>query len=143
MFKQILIPIDLEEPDFSQAALDLGLREIDRDGGTIHLMTVIPGFTSPLVASYFKKSAVKKAHAAVDQHLIEFAEQKLPADVDRALTVHQGNPAERIIKQAKRVKADLIIMTAHHRGSVDHVLLGSNSARVVERAGCSVLVLRP
>ncbi len=143
MFKQILIPVDLEEPEFSHMALELGLREIDREGGTLHLMTVIPGFSSPLVASYFKKSVVKKAHAAVDQHLIDFAEQKLPADVDRALTVHQGNPAERIIKQAKKIKADLIIMTAHHRGAVDHVLLGSNSARVVERAGCSVLVLRP
>tara|TARA_R110001583_G_scaffold13663_6_gene58252 strand:- start:402 stop:833 length:432 start_codon:yes stop_codon:yes gene_type:complete len=142
MFKQILVPVDLEEPEFSKVALDLALREIDREGGTIHLMTVIPGFTSPLVASYFKKSAVKKAHAAVDQHLLDYAEQKLPADVKHALSVHQGNPAERIIKQAKKINADLIIMTAHHRNVVDHALLGSNSARVVERAGCSVLVLR-
>lgn len=143
MFKQILVPVDLEEPEFSRAAVDLALREIDRDGGTIHLMTVIPGFNSPLVASYFKKSVVEKAHAAVDQHLIDYAEQQLPAAVKRALSVHQGNPAERIIKQAKRVGADLIIMTAHHRNAIDHALLGSNSARVVERAGCSVLVLRP
>ncbi|MEH6825131.1 MAG: universal stress protein [Motiliproteus sp.] len=143
MFKHILIPVDVEEPEFSDAALELGLREIDRDGGTLHLMTVIPGFSSPLVASYFKKSEVKKAHAAVDQHLLDYAQAKLPVDVQRSLSVHQGNPAERIVKQAKRIGADLIIMTAHHRGKIDHALLGSNSSRVVERAGCSVLVLRP
>ncbi len=143
MFKHILIPVDVEEPEFSDAALELALREIDRDGGTLHLMTVIPGFSSPLVASYFKKSEVKKAHAAVDQHLLDYTQAKLPADVQRALSVHQGNPAERIVKQAKRIGADLIIMTAHHRGKIDHALLGSNSSRVVERAGCSVLVLRP
>ena len=143
MFKEILIPVDLEEPEFSQSALELGLREMDKQGGTIHLMTVIPGFTSPLVASYFRKKDVEKAHAAVDQHLIDYANDKLPEDVRRKLSVHQGNPAERIVKQAKKIDADLIIMTAHHRNAVDHVLLGSNSSRVVERAGCSVLVLRP
>lgn len=143
MFKHILIPIDLEEPQFSDQAIEVALREVDRDGGELHLMTVIPGFSSPLVASYFKKSAVEKAHEAVEQHLLDFAHQKLPADVVRSLSVHQGNPAERIVKQAKRMAADLIIMTAHHRGKVDHALLGSNSARVVERALCSVLVLRP
>ncbi|WP_207061172.1 universal stress protein [Motiliproteus sp. SC1-56] len=142
MFKKILIPVDLEEPQFSDRAIALGLREVDREGGDIHLMTVIPGFSSPLVASYFKRSDVKKAHEAVDQHLIDFAHEKIPADVHRTLSVHQGNPAERIIKQAKRLGADLIIMTAHHRGKVDHVLLGSNSQRVVDRAPCSVLVLR-
>ncbi len=143
MFKHILVPVDLEEPTFSDAAIELALREIDREGGEIHLMTVIPGFNSPLVASYFKKSAVDKAHKAIDEHLAEFAKQKLPDDVPRHLSVHQGNPAERIVKQAKQAGADLIIMTAHHRGRLDHALLGSNSFRVVDHAECSVLVLRP
>lgn len=143
MFKHILIPVDLEEPQFSDEAIEVGLREVDRDGGEIHLMTVIPGFSSPLVASYFKKSAVEKAHQAVEEHLVQFAKEKLPEGLKHHLSVHQGNPAERIIKQARRVGADLIIMTAHHRTKVDHALLGSNSSRVVERAGCSVLVIRP
>ena len=143
MFKQILVPIDIEEPQFSDRALVVALRELDPEVGNIHLMTVIPGFNSPLVASYFKKSAVDKAHEAIEQHLINFAEEKLPEGISRTLSVHQGNPAERIVKQARRNKADLIVMTAHHRGKVDQALLGSNCSRVVERAGCSVLVLRP
>lgn len=142
MFKQIIVPVDIEEPSFSDKAIELALREVDRAGGCIHLMTVIPGFNSPLVASYFKKSVVEKAHEAVEKQLQALAQKMLPAEVNRTLSVHQGNPAERIIKQAKRCNADLIIMTAHHRSKVDHVLLGSNSSRVVERAGCSVLVLR-
>ncbi|WP_339890809.1 universal stress protein [Neptuniibacter pectenicola] len=142
MFKQIIVPVDIEEPSFSDKAIELALRELD-SGGCIHLMTVIPGFNSPLVASYFKKSAVEKAHEAVEKQLQALAEEKLLPEVNRTLSVHQGNPAERIIKHALRCNADLIIMTAHHRGKVDHVLLGSNSSRVVERAGCSVLVLRP
>lgn len=142
MFKTILIPVDLEEPGFSRPAIEVALRELDRDGGKLHLMTVIPGFASPLVASYFDPAAVQKAHQAVDQHLVEFARQELPDDIQYDLSVHQGHPAERIVKQSKKVHADLIIMSAHHRGRLDSALLGSNSARVVERAKCSVLILR-
>jgi len=142
MFKNILIPVDLEEPAFARPAIEVALRELDRDTGTLHLMTVIPGFASPLVASYFDPAVVHKAHEAVDQHLLDFARQELPDDVRHHLTVHQGHPAKRIVEQAEKVHADLIVMSAHHRGRLDHALLGSNSSRVVERAHCSVLILR-
>lgn len=143
MFKQILIPVDLEEPQFSDEAIAVALREIQNGEGNIHLMTVIPGFSSPLVASYFNKALMEKAHQAVDDHLKVFAAEKIPAGVHCSLSVHQGHPADRIIHQANEIGADLIIMTAHHRSMVDHVLLGSNSSRVAERAACSVLLLRP
>ncbi|WP_020684003.1 universal stress protein [Marinobacterium rhizophilum] len=142
MFKTILIPVDLEEPAFAEPAIAVALRELDRDGGHIHLMTVMPGFVSPMVASFFDPAVLAKAHKAVDQHLVEYAATHLPADVAHTLSVHQGHPAERIIKEAAAINADLIIMSAHHRGRLDSALLGSNSARVVERAQCSVLLLR-
>ncbi len=143
MFKHILVPVDTEELHFSDEAMKVALREVDREGGVIHLMTVMPGYSSPLVASYFNAAAVKKAHTAVDARLCEYAHSMLPDGVVRKLSVHEGHPAERIIAQAKVINADLIIMTAHHRGRLDHAVLGSNSSRVVERAGSSVLVLRP
>ncbi|GGO87624.1 universal stress protein [Marinobacterium nitratireducens] len=142
MFKNILIPVDLEEPDFARPAIEVALRERDPDGGCVHLMTVIPGFASPLVASYFDPATVEKAHEAVDQHLLDFAHKELPADTPHHLTVHQGHPAKRIVEQAEKIHADLIIMSAHHRGRIDHALLGSSSARVVEHAHCSVMILR-
>nr|WP_067292458.1 universal stress protein [Marinobacterium profundum] len=142
MFKTILIPVDLEEPAFAQPAIAMALRELDPNGGTLHLMTVMPGFASPLVASYFDPAVLKKAHEGVNRHLVEFAAKQLPADVTHRLSVHQGNPAERIIKQAAAINADMIIMSAHHRSRLDSALLGSNSARVVERAQCSVMILR-
>ncbi|NVK42861.1 MAG: universal stress protein [Oceanospirillaceae bacterium] len=142
MFKTILLPVDLEEPGFSRPAIEVALRELDRDGGRVHLMTVIPGFASPLVASYFDPRAVDKAHKAVDAKLVEFARQELPDDVHYDMSVHQGHPAERIVEEAKNIHADLIIMSAHHRGRLDVAFLGSNSSRVVERAKCSVMILR-
>ncbi|WP_240476471.1 universal stress protein [Marinobacterium rhizophilum] len=104
--------------------------------------TMRQGLVSPMVASFFDPAVVAKVHKAVDQHLVEYAATHLHADVAHTLSVHQGHPAERIIKEAVAINADLIIMSAHHRGRLGSALLGSNSARVVERAQCSVLVLR-
>lgn len=143
MFKQILVPVDLNEPEFSRQAIEVAAREARQGQGEIHLMTVMPGVSSPLVADFFDQSAIHKAHEAVKTQLKAFAADQLPSDVAHSLSVHEGQPADRILFQARHIKADLIIMTAHHRSHLSEVLLGSNSSRVVERAACSVLIMRP
>ena len=142
MFKRILVPVDLNEPDFSESAVEMAIREARLDKGEIHVMTVMPGFNSPLVAGYFDADAVEKAREAVKAQLKSFAANRLPADLPHSLSVHEGQPADRIIHQAEHMGADLIILTAHHRSHLQEVLLGSNASRVVERAACSVLILR-
>jgi universal stress protein F len=142
MFKNILIPVDLEDTLFALEAIEVALRELDNQEGKLHLLTVIPGFTSPLVASFFDQASIDKAHKAVDQRLAEFADEAVPSVVPCNLMVKQGPAAETIIEFAKETDVDLIIMAAHHRGLLDHALLGSVSSRVVERAECSVTVLR-
>lgn len=142
MFKRVLVPIDLNEPDFSKGAIEAAIREARLDEGEIHLMAVMPGFNSPLVAGYFDASAVEKARNAVKEQLKAFAASSVPKDLHYSLSVHEGQPADRIIFQAKHIGADLIVLTAHHRSHLQEVLLGSNASRVVERAACSVLILR-
>jgi len=142
MFKRILVPIDMNEPAFSERAVDIALREARLGNGQIHLMTVLPGVGSPLVADYFEPEALERARAAVRAQLASFTEAHMPTDISHGLSVHEGHPANCILHQAERMSADLIVMTAHHRGPLESALLGSNSSRVVERANCSVLILR-
>lgn len=53
-----------------------------------------------------------------------------------------GRPAEAIVEEAARFRADLIIMGSRGRGPVRSALLGSVSAEVVDRAPCPVLIAR-
>ncbi|HKY71350.1 MAG TPA: universal stress protein [Nitrospira sp.] len=53
-----------------------------------------------------------------------------------------GNPADEILKVADTHEADLIVTGAKGLGAVGRFLLGSVSTRVVQHAGCSVLVVR-
>lgn len=142
MYKHILVPIDLNEPAFSAGAIDEAISRAREGQAEVHLMTVLPGFSSPLVADYFEAESVDRATESVKAQLKGLASKRIPADVAHSLSVHEGQPAERILFQAGHFQADLIIMTAHHRHHLEAVLLGSNSSRVVERASCSVLILR-
>lgn len=53
-----------------------------------------------------------------------------------------GNPAEDILKTARYVKADLIVMGSRGSTGGRRMFLGSVSNRVIHSAGCSVAVIR-
>jgi len=142
MFKNVLVPIDLAEPDFSRKAVELALREAEQNGAKLHFMTVVQGYNNALVASYFSESDHKKAVEAVAKELKQWAEKTIPSSVDVTLRVYEGQPAESVLYYAKKRDIDLIIMAAHNRSRVNEFLMGSTSHRVVDRSSCSVLVLR-
>ena len=53
-----------------------------------------------------------------------------------------GIPSEDIVRIAKELSVDLIIMGTHGRTGVSHALLGSVAEKVVQQAPCPVLVVR-
>lgn len=142
MFKKVLVPVDLAEPEFTREALQFALREL-RDGAEeLHMITVVPGFSNSLVASYFSQKDHNKAVEEVARQFYKEAASMLPADLEPILKVYEGSPAEMINRYIKKNSIDLVIMRAHHRNKIDEFLLGSVSARVAERAGCTVMLLK-
>jgi nucleotide-binding universal stress UspA family protein len=53
-----------------------------------------------------------------------------------------GNPAVEIIKSARNMRADLIVVGSRGLSGLKQMFLGSVSNKVVYRAGCSVAVIR-
>jgi nucleotide-binding universal stress UspA family protein len=50
---------------------------------------------------------------------------------------------EKLADYAKEQAIDLIVMATHGRSSVEHMLLGGTTEKLVRNAPCSVLVIRP
>ena len=142
MFKHILIPVDLQETEYAARAMSIALAQAREDRARLHVMTVVPGFGMPMVASFFPKGAMEKAMATVEAKLHEYVARNVPDDVDAACTVCQGHPAETITEEAKRLDVDLIVIPSHTRSKLDKRFIGSCAQRVVELAKCSVLVVR-
>ena len=57
--------------------------------------------------------------------------------------VEAGIPYNKIVKRAEEEKADLIVMSTHGRTGIEEIMLGSVTAKVVARASCPVLTIRP
>ncbi len=61
--------------------------------------------------------------------------------VDTALT--QGVPFAEIVRFAREGSFDLIVLSTHGRTGLKHALLGSVAEKVVRKAPCAVLTVRP
>ena len=99
MYNNILLPVDMEHTAESDRALKVAVEEARRSKAQLTVMTVAPGFGSPLVASYFDEGAVKEALKEVARHLKQYIDDNIPDDVEVDAVVAEGNHAEKILKQ--------------------------------------------
>jgi nucleotide-binding universal stress UspA family protein len=53
-----------------------------------------------------------------------------------------GDPADEILKAAKQLEAELIVMGARSLGPVERLVLGSVSTKVMHESGCDVLIVK-
>ena len=141
MYSNILLPVDMEHTGESARALEIAIEEAQRSKAKLTVMTVAPGFGSPLVASFFEKGAVKEALKEVARQLKQYIDDNFPDDVEIEAVVAEGNPAEKILQQGLVSKSDLIVL-ASHNSQIENLLLGSCAAKVVRHSHCTVTVVK-
>ncbi|MCP8937297.1 universal stress protein [Alsobacter sp. SYSU M60028] len=140
MFKTILVPVDLAEPEVSSPALKraVALGAItDANIVLVYVRSILPVTFMEYVPPSF------------DEEQQSDAEKKL-AEIAAALTfpkervssvVRMGSVYNEVLAEAAKQKADLIVIGSHHPGMATY-LLGSNASTIVRHADCSVLVVR-
>ncbi|OAN18986.1 universal stress protein [Photobacterium jeanii] len=143
MFKQILVPVDLNDKGFADKAVELAVWQAQQNNATIHLLNVLPGIHMSMVSSYFPKDAARQMKQDAQKQLKAFAEKFIPAEVLHHQYISEGKTWTTILEHAERVGADLIIMPSHKRSKIDKVMLGSVASKVVENSPINVLVLKP
>ncbi len=141
MYKDILLPVDLGNPDTQGKALGTAIEMAKAFDCNLHIMTIMPDFGESFVSSFFPVDYQEKALAAANEHLHAFVKEHIPADVKVQHIVAHGSIYGQIIDYAKKIDADLIIM-ASHRPELTDYLLGPNASQVTRHADCSVMVVR-
>jgi nucleotide-binding universal stress UspA family protein len=53
-----------------------------------------------------------------------------------------GDPADEILKAAKQFEAELIVMGARSLGTMERLVLGSVSTKVIQESACDVLIVK-
>jgi len=141
MYKKILVPIDLADPDLAKPAVDTALMMAAPSEGTIRFVNVLP-LTPVMLAEYVPPDfEVQQRKAAEDAIVVK--ETGLPPS-RVSWTVRQGGVYQEILEEANSIHPDLIVMSSHRpqRHAVRTYFLGSNAGHVVRYAKCSVLVVR-
>ncbi len=124
MYKQILVPVDLNDKGFSDKAVELAVWHARQANAQLHLLNVLPGIHMSMVASYFPKDAAQKMKQDVVQQLKNFADQHIADEIVYKVHVAEGKPYATILEYAEKLGADLIIMPSHKRSKIDKVVLG-------------------
>ncbi len=141
MFKEILLPVDLGDPDSSKKALSVAVELSQGAGARLHVLTVVPGFGMSIISQYFPEDFEEKSQAGAAQQLDDYIGANIPSDIATQAIVANGTIYEEILRVAAETGSDLIVMTSQ-RPELKDYLLGPNAARVVRHANCSVLVVR-
>jgi nucleotide-binding universal stress UspA family protein len=134
------IVLAIDESRFSEAATKAVIAQYQPHGTEVKVLNVVdlplPIPTSD--AAGFRELSLKHGHELVQraEHLLSKAGYKTQTAVE------EGDPKSKIIDQAKKWKADLIVMGSHGRKGVNRFLVGSVAETVSRHASCSVEIVR-
>ncbi len=140
MFHKILLPVDIDYPETASAVYQRAAEIAKPSGAEIRLVSVMPGFGMPIVASFISNDTRKEIVNRLKESLEAFINDHCDEPV--SYEVRTGKNWEEIIKCANKWNADLIVIYHDHRRDINEVHSGSCARRVTENADCSVLWLR-
>lgn len=140
--KNILLPTDFSEP--SLAATQYARELSERFGARLHLLHVIedPVVYLPMFESYPLPSR-EEFEIYAETRLENWIPPDDAGDVGIECRWVHGKPFVEILRDAGEHDIDLIVIGTHGRGLTAHLLLGSVAEKVVRKALCPVLTVRP
>ena len=140
MFKKILVPVDIDYKKTAAAVYQKAASIANLSNAEVRLVSVMPGFSMPIVASYISNEVRTEAEERFKASLAQFVEEICDNAV--TFTVRIGKNWEEIIKAADKWGADLIVVYHNRRREINEAFSRSCSQRVADNANCSVLRLR-
>ena len=140
MTKKILVAVDLEDEGLMARMLQTASELARLHDGEIRLVHVIANLPSDVRTHLPEDYETRMTDEVVAKLDTLIAGTGLPSEKVH-VTARIGSVYRRVLDEADELGADLIVIGCHSPDVADY-LLGSNAARVVRRATCSVYVVR-
>jgi len=134
--RQVLVPIEPSEIPFD--LLDDVVAAVGIDA--LHIIAVVPGFERITRAMNWNWGTVDGESR--EQYVERDLRHRLEGYVYQDIPLHIafGEPCCEILAVARKVDADLIVMTTHQRTGVSRLLNGSIAERLVRSSHIPVLI---
>jgi len=145
LVRRVLFPTDFS--DYANHALPYAVAIAQDYGASLHVLHVVP---TPEMAMQFEPVAPvldASFFAELEKSAQERLEKVVPDEVrerlDLTLAIRRGAPFLEIVRYAREHQIDLITIATHGRTGLRHALFGSVAEKVVRKAPCPVLSVRP
>ncbi len=148
MFQRILVPVDYSE--HSRHSVRVAAELAVKVGATVDIVHVWdrPTYVSDGVMvrrqGEEQRSLADLIRENAESDMNAFlAKLELPAGVKLNHRMCTGEPAQRLVEEARTGGYDLIVVGTHGRAGVLHLLLGSTAERLIRLSPVPVLVIPP
>jgi len=133
--KKILVPVDFS--DCSDKALQYAIafaKQFDAEVTLLHVVEPYPvtpeAYTLNMIPGRYRKEDLE-ALASIAHDSVQCA-----------TVLRSGTPHAEIVRLAKELSIDLLILSTHGRTGLARAIVGSTTEQVVRHAPCPVLVVR-
>ncbi|MGM0444143.1 MAG: universal stress protein [Fibrobacterota bacterium] len=142
---KILLPVDMSEVTDSVIIEAVTVaRAMNATIEVVHVLQAIPE------AMIFEETLTVLPYTYAQKD-IEDERRKLLGRIKKRIeddgitcesTLLDGDPAEEVLDYAEKTNPDWIVVGSHGHGALYHLVLGSVSEKVVDKAACPVLVVK-
>lgn len=142
--KKILVPQDFS--DYSLHAMKYAVTLAQLFKSDLIVLHIVEPIVYPADFSFGQVSIPameEEIRKHSEEQLNELVEKEIPEGMKSTAIIRIGKPFIEIVEVAKSENADLIVISSHGRTGMDHVLFGSTADKVVRKAPCPVLTIRP
>ncbi len=133
---------------YSRKAIALGVsiaHEYDADLHVLHLVSHPVDMMALNAPGQFPEEEYKKYNNSLQEAkelLNTVIEQEKQNGYPINELVSDGDPVEEIERVVSEEEIDLIIMSAHEEGRIEHALFGGENDTIVRRMPCSILLVK-
>ena len=139
--RQIIVPVDLTTD--CPTSIDYGIRFAKAFGSTLNLLYL---YQEPYVVDQSSRSRgcdlFKEQRRKVFADFYKLLRETRTRYADSIRYFEYGNPEREIDVIARRLRADLIIVSVHNGNWLEHLLFGRPAEWILANAPCPVLVIR-
>ncbi|MDJ0846451.1 universal stress protein [Crocosphaera sp.] len=107
----------------------------------IHVAQPEPDFLGYKTGPQTERDFVAKTFHAEHSQIQEMAEKLRNEGIETTALLIQGSTVETILKETKKLEADMIIMGSHSRNPISELFLGSVSKGVISQSDCPILIV--
>ncbi len=142
-YRNVLLATDFSEP--AREAAGHALAVARAAGARLHLVHVVEEFSyweSFSLKTFPSEDVLEELTSNARLALEDLFEAEEREGLEVETHVRHGKPFVEIIRVARDIEADVIVMGSHGASGLAETLFGSTAERVVRKAPCAVLVVR-